>query len=540
MHSIRTKITLMTVCAIVIAMAVAVVFGVIVIRNIGNYASNQSLLLLCEVGEKNLDAYFEDVEESVEMVASYVESDLDGLDDEHLQAHLDRVSWVFKKMTYKTNGILTYYYRIDPSISPTAKGFWYVNLDGSGFVQHEVTDISLYDTDDTSQLVWFTNPKATGKPIWLPPYITDNLDERVISYNVPIYYEGTFVGVVGIEIEYSTMAEEVDNITLYDNGYAFINDADGTIIYHPHIDVEELSESHPKSPEGLLSDDTFITYTYDGVEKQAVWLPLSNGMRLNVTVPVAEINASWQQWIVEISGIFCVLLIVFIILIMRFSGRITRPLSELAEAAKQVDEGNYDFTLEYDGDDEVGILTRSFGQLVAHLKTYISDLNDLAYADALTSVHNKGAFDISTKNLQAQMQDADNLPEFAVCIFDCNGLKAINDQYGHDKGNVFLKAACSLICEVFSHSPVFRIGGDEFAAILQNNDYRDRESLIRRFDERCAEQRAASDLEWEKPDIARGMAAYNPATDYSVDEVVRRADKLMYEDKWKAKADCQG
>ena len=106
-HSIRTKITLMTVTVIMICLIAATVFGVIAIKNIGSSSANQMLLLLCEAGEKNLDSYFESVEQSVEMVSAYVESDLVGLEDARLQAHLDRVSDIFKKMTNRTNGILT-------------------------------------------------------------------------------------------------------------------------------------------------------------------------------------------------------------------------------------------------------------------------------------------------------------------------------------------------------------------------------------------------------------------------------------------------
>ena len=188
MHSIRTKITAMTVGMIVIAMVIAAVLGVTAIRNIGNRDADQLLLSMCETGQKELDYYFRNVEQSVETVTAYVESDLDGLQDAQLQAHLDRVGGFFEKLAYNTNGVLTYYYRLDPEISQAVKGFWYVNLDGKGFQAHEVTDISHYDPDDTSSLVWFTVPKATGKGVWLPPYITDNLDARVISYNAPVTY----------------------------------------------------------------------------------------------------------------------------------------------------------------------------------------------------------------------------------------------------------------------------------------------------------------------------------------------------------------
>ena len=533
MHSIRTRITLMTVSAIVITMAVATVFGVIAINNIGSRSANRMLYLLCETGEKNLDHYFESVEQSVEMVSAYVESDLDGLDAARLQAHLDRVSEIFEKLTYKTNGVLTYYYRIDPAVSAGAKGFWYVNLDGNGFVEHEVTDITLYDTEDTSKLVWFTVPKATGQSVWLPPYITDNLDVRVLSYNVPVYYHGRFVGVIGIEIDYSTMADEVNHITLYDNGYAFINDAEGSLIYHPHIDVTTM-ETAPKAPAELLAANTGVRYRYDGVEKQAVWLPLSNGMHLNVSVPVREINEDWQAWTMEIVGTFAVLLLVFVALILTFTARITKPLRELTALAEQVEAGNFDCALDYSGQDEVGILTRTFNQLTAHLKTTISDLSDLAYADALTSLHNKGAFDICVRNMQASMEESNEKQEFAVCIFDCNDLKKINDRYGHDKGDVYLKLTASIICQVFDHSPVFRIGGDEFAALLTGSDYQDRDALLRLFDERCAETGGAENA-WERANVARGMAVFDAAEDETVSDVARRADKLMYENKWQSK-----
>ena len=339
MKSLRSRISLLTICLLSVVMIAAAVSGVTAIRDIGNRAADRLLFLLCETGEKNLDFYFESVEQSVEMVSAYVESDLDGLETEKLRAHLERARGIFSKLAYQTDGVVTYYYRIDPAVSDTEKGFWYVNLDGEGFQEHEVTDITLYDTDDTSKLVWFTVPKATGKSIWLPPYITDNLDVRVISYNTPIYYNGTFVGVAGIEIDYSTMAEVVDSITLFDSGYAFINDEEGTIIYHPHIDVKELMVNHPKIPDGLLSDDTIIQYRFEGVEKKAVWLPLENGMRLNVTVPVSEIDALWKDWIAKLAVIFAILLAGAVLLTALFSGRITKPLRDLTAAAKKVDDG---------------------------------------------------------------------------------------------------------------------------------------------------------------------------------------------------------
>ncbi len=536
MYSIRTKISAATIGAIIITMIIATVLGVVAIRDIGTSSAEKMLLLLCEAGQKNLDGYLEDLEQNVGVVSAYVEADLDGLSDEALQAHLDRVSDFFKKVMIRTAGVKTYYYRIDPTVSSTVKGFWYVDLDGEGFREHEVTDITRYDTSDTSALVWFTVPKYEGKAVWLPPYITDNLDVRVISYNIPVYFNARFVGVIGIELDYTAMAEQVNNITLYENGYAFVNDPDGRIIYHPRMDVTAM-ETAPKVPEGLLDSDSVIRYRFEGTEKLAAWLPLINGDHLNVAVPMDEINAGWRHWVQVLVITFAVLLIGFILFIQKYTGKIIKPLQQLTKVAEQIDEGNYDCELHYNENDEIGVLTRTFSRVTKNLKNYITDLNDLAYADALTSLHNKGAFDICIKDIQTQLDAPEDGPAFAVCIFDCNSLKKINDQNGHDKGDIYLKVTAEIICEVYDHSPIFRIGGDEFAALLMDRDFRNRDELLRQFDERCRAKRRQNAEAWEQVDVARGMAVYDPKEDESVSDVVRRADKNMYENKWKSKAE---
>ena len=334
--SIRTKITLAAVIAVTVFMIASAVTDVFTIKNIGNSDADQTLLMLCETGEKNLDAYFQSVEQSVEMVSAYVESDLDGLEPGQLSAHLDRTKSIFSKMANAASGVLTYYYRIDPAVSAKAKGFWFVNLDGNGSREHEVTDISQYDTEDTSHLVWFTVPKATGKGVWLPPYITDNLDIRVISYNDPIYYDGQFIGVIGIEIDYTTMAEQVNRVSLYDSGYAFLTDDDGTIIYHPRFDVTTM-ETPPKISQSLRDGGTFISYTYNGTEKRAAWLPLENGMRLIVTAPVSEINAAWQKWVYQILAVSFVLLVV-IVLLLAYTIRVLHRQKEAEDRSANLEK----------------------------------------------------------------------------------------------------------------------------------------------------------------------------------------------------------
>jgi diguanylate cyclase (GGDEF)-like protein len=515
---------------------VITLLSVIFIRATASKKSDQLLFMLCENGQYSLNYYFDSVQSSVNNITAYVEDDLKGIDDEHLAEHMDNVREYFNFIISQTNGVLTYYYRIDPSISTKETGFWYINLDGKGFKEHEVTDITLYDVNDTSKLVWFTVPKYKGKSIWLPPYVTDNLDVKVISYDAPIYYKGQFIGVVGIEIDYSAMAKEVNSIKLYDNGYAFLSDANGTLFYHPYIDVAKMpSDVEKQLPYNNKTKESSTQYVYNGVLKKAVWLPLSNGMYLNITVPVDETDGEWRGLILNILICAVIALIVSGLFLVFILGFTTRPLEQLTEAAEQVDKGNFDVYLPYNEDDEIGRLTKSFKKLSGNMKAHINALNEQVFIDSLTHVRNKGAFLIATEELQEQINNGSIDPNFALGEFDCDGLKRINDEYGHDKGDIYLKKACRTISDVFKRSPVYRVGGDEFFIILKNEDFHNLKFLLERFDVVVNEINASADAPWEQVWLSKGFAIYDPAEDNLVQKIMQRADKLMYENKRESK-----
>ena len=83
------------------------------------------------------------VQKSVDKVSTYVNSNLDGIDDESLEKSTSNIRPYFDEIASKTNGVLTYYYRIDPEISKNVKGFWYINGDGKGFEEHDTKMVIL-------------------------------------------------------------------------------------------------------------------------------------------------------------------------------------------------------------------------------------------------------------------------------------------------------------------------------------------------------------------------------------------------------------
>ena len=127
-------------------------------------------------------------------------------------------------------------------------------------------------------------------------------------------------------------------------------------------------------------------------------------------------------------------------------------------------------------------------------------------------------------------------PDFAVVMMDVNRLKEMNDSYGHDKGDILLRGCCRILCDCFRHSPVYRIGGDEFAAVLLDRDYVNRNELLAQA--RAAFERTAANRDaepWECFSAALGMAEFAPE-DLCVDDVLQRADREMYRVKVEMKA----
>ena len=112
-----------------------------------------------------------------------------------------------------------------------------------------------------------------------------------------------------------------------------------------------------------------------------------------------------------------------------------------------------------------------------------------------------------------------------------NDLKRINDDYGHQYGDVYLKRACYFICRVFAHSPVFRIGGDEFAAILTGNDFEIADKLMVEIEIQSKIINDQTENEWEKINFASGIAFYDEKIDKCFSDVLARADENMYKQK---------
>ena len=163
----------------------------------------------------------------------------------------------------------------------------------------------------------------------------------------------------------------------------------------------------------------------------------------------------------------------------------------------------------------------------------LSDAREKAVIDSLTGVKNKHAYVEWEERIDAAIKKGEQEP-FAVVVCDINDLKTVNDQFGHKEGDACIKRACAKICKIFKHSPVFRVGGDEFAVILTKGDYECRSKLL---DLATAIPLDSSQAK-TGDSLAAGMSEYKEGRHSSLLAVFDEADKAMYKRKQFMKSSC--
>ena len=160
----------------------------------------------------------------------------------------------------------------------------------------------------------------------------------------------------------------------------------------------------------------------------------------------------------------------------------------------------------------------------------LGSVKKIAYKDALTSVRNVNAYAESKCKYNHGIRNG-SITEIGVVVFDVNDLKFVNDTYGHEAGDKYIQDSCKLICNIFKHSPVFRIGGDEFVAVLLGEDYGVRDEIFSRFNAEIERNRREGG-----PIVSAGISIYDPSIDTDFESVFARADQKMYERKKYLKA----
>ncbi|HAG68887.1 MAG TPA: hypothetical protein DCL38_02825 [Lachnospiraceae bacterium] len=364
--------------------------------------------------------------------------------------------------------------------------------------------------------------------------------------------EGVVRGVAAADFDITGLYNEMISLNLGEGAYSFVINQDKEVISLDSVGVSAaqytgLAEGDINSiisgSSGFLSTDNGF-YVYSPLSRVpwtiCAYVP-SNIVLRSVQIVDHTILLSIFSFI---AGTLIIIVLAFIVA-NRLAVSITHPMELLGQDMQIIAEGDLGHTSQPYRNDEIGDMSIRLNDMVDRLKLTLTRLKDteehadamaeLASRDSLTGVRNKTAYDKYIQTHEETFLSGDE--GFGFVMIDLNFLKRTNDTYGHDKGNVLLIKLCQTVCAIFAHSPVFRIGGDEFTVVLRGRDYRDIEALLKKFHAKLDEFEKDSSLQpWEKVSAAIGYALYDREIDNSIEDVFKRADEAMYECKNRMKA----
>ncbi|MBQ9505203.1 MAG: GGDEF domain-containing protein, partial [Lachnospiraceae bacterium] len=364
--------------------------------------------------------------------------------------------------------------------------------------------------------------------------------------------EGIVRGVAAADFDITGLYNEMVSLDLGDGAYSFVINQDNEIIALDSTGVAateftglkdaEISRITSGNSGFLETNDGF--YVYDHLS-QVPWTICAYVPREIVLSGVQVVDRTIRFSILLFVLIAAIIILIVFIVANKLARSITFPMELLGQDMQIIADGDLNHVAKAYRNDEIGDMSVHLNDMVDQLKTTLTKLKDteeqadamaeLASRDSLTGIRNKTAYDSYIQSNEKSFLTGQE--GFGFAMIDLNYLKKTNDTYGHDKGNVLIIKLCQTVCTVFVHSPVFRIGGDEFIVVLKGRDYQDIEALLKKFNATLDEFAKDPSLQpWEKVSAAIGYALYNRETDKSIDDVFKRADKAMYECKTRMKA----
>ena len=393
MKSIRMK---MIVGILLCSLLSSGVIAAIAIVNSAQVAAQDTAIqarLNGEMQAGDINSVITRIEQSVDTLSDAVMQDFDVAafkkSNDYADEYTRQIENEAVNFASHTDGAITAYVRYNPQYSnPTSGIFMSRNSTQDQFTLLTPTDFSMYDANDMEHVGWYYQPVQAGKAIWMEPYLNENINIYMISYVVPLYAEdGTSIGVVGMDIDFSMITDQVDAIKIYDTGYAFLANGQGIIMHHKNqesgIDMSQQDSS--------LSDITsFINdaskegegyrYSYQGKAMQLFYFNLNNGMKILLTAPNMEVYSEANQLVGMILTALAVALLLSAVIGILIGNNIAKPiryLTQIIEQTSRLDFAPTEMGKKLRGQkDEIGVMARAVHEMRKILRDIMGRLDE--------------------------------------------------------------------------------------------------------------------------------------------------------------------
>jgi len=394
MKSIRMKITVAIVVCSLITASIISILSISDTRELSNTAAENELVLTCDNTGREINALISRIEQSVDTLTDVAMEKMDFSKFQNNNAYVEEYTngllQEFITFAEHTDGAITAYIRYNPEFTEPTSGIFLTRNDTqSAFDSVTPTDFSMYDPSDAAHVGWYYIPVANKAPLWMDPYLNANINVYMISYVVPLYENGTSVGILGMDIDFGQLTALADNAVAFDTGYSFVVSSGGNVLYHKEIasgtDLAEYNGGELSSVKDFVMDSSnqgkTLQYSYNAKDKYLSYVELGNGMKLVLTAPVEEIKADANALSVQILLFLAMGFVVAIVLGVLIGSTIAKPIKRITEIIKQTSELNFHRALDIDKltkkKDETGIMAKAVNEMRSVLRELVGNMESV-------------------------------------------------------------------------------------------------------------------------------------------------------------------
>ena len=400
MKSIKTKIIVTVILCSLVSTFICGAISIVNSVSTSYEDSQQEMQLKCVSQSDELDTMMQNVSQSVEMVYSIAVAKLEHAASfrtsrDYVDTYTKQMLPILMQSAQNTKGALTAYIRYNPEFTePTSGLFLTRNNSDSEFESVTPTDFSMYDPSDVEHVGWYYIPVQNGKETWMEPYLNSNIGVYMISYVIPIEVDGESIGIIGMDIDFSEFTNTIDSLSIFDSGYGFLANDSGEVMYHKDLEIGSNLADADSGLQAVVdalgneqTEETAVSYTYQGKDKVMYYKTLENGMKFVLTAPKTELQEKSRQLAKQIFGgaAFAMILTIIIGTVLGFT--ITKPITQIDGIVKQTAE--FEFASNpanqhlYKRKDETGRMAislhnmrKNLRQMVANIRHVYTDLKN--------------------------------------------------------------------------------------------------------------------------------------------------------------------
>lgn len=305
-----------------------------------------------------------------------------------------KIAPVVKEIAQKSSSANSAYIYFNPELAGEAHDLYFIDHDDDGEVSLQAqTPIEYYQSrPEDGSMDWWFKPIEEKKGIWTDPYVweyDDGTSDLFISYTKPVYINNELIAVVGTDFMFEYMAKIVNDLVVYETGYAYLlNDREEYLIHPQFKENESMDEieggKYKWMAEEINNNETgILEYQWiDGNDKIGSYAKLSNGWTLGIAPPMKEIfrkSTELQRLLLVIILISIVISAIIANIVGRF---ISKPITAVSDHLQYISTGDFRRKISdriINRNDEIGSLGKAISRMQTSIRVLIENSKKASY-----------------------------------------------------------------------------------------------------------------------------------------------------------------